>query len=525
MALQIRRGTEAQRAALTGVDVPALGELLYTTDTKKLYIGDGVSGGGQDAGYFSSVAVTGQDTLLSSGENNVLTVVAGTNITLTTNDNTNSLTINGPVNFNGGTIAQLTVGEDYAGNPTDSFVDIEGGGNRLMRMGANMSTFGDDVSPFVQIAAYRASPANNDAGPMIEFRQSTAITLDEVIADIKSVVTNIANGAESGKLVFGVVDAADVVYIDATGFVGNLTGDVTGDVTGNVYAIDTTQMVDATNKTFAGDLVGNVTGSVTGDVKGSVFADDSTVLVDGPSGVLRGEHIGTLTGVVTTTKLTISDDVISTILPGDNIILDTDGGDILARGNLFTKRIDVLLDPTIGGVGVYNSTPTNSMISLTQAHNTASTTQPIGTPSTTGGPVSGSTLSFLRARGTLLSLQAVTSSDDLGSITFAGFDGISAVTSANIVATVPSYATVATGVIEGSIKLEVADATGTLSTKLKIEAQRISVLKPFNLVSVDNTARALLVPSFGDIIYNTSANKFQGYQNTSGTTPEWVDLS
>jgi hypothetical protein len=49
MALQIRRGTEAQRAALTGVDVPALGELLYTTDTKKLYIGDGVSGGGQDA--------------------------------------------------------------------------------------------------------------------------------------------------------------------------------------------------------------------------------------------------------------------------------------------------------------------------------------------------------------------------------------------------------------------------------------------------------------------------------------------
>jgi len=124
MALQIRRGTEAQRLALSGVDVPSQGELLYTTDTKKLYIGDGVSAGGQDAGYFSSLAVAGQDAVLSSGDNNVLTVVAGTNITLTTNDNTNSLTIDGPANFNGGIIAQLTVGEEYAANPTDSFVDI-----------------------------------------------------------------------------------------------------------------------------------------------------------------------------------------------------------------------------------------------------------------------------------------------------------------------------------------------------------------------------------------------------------------
>ena len=46
MALQIRRGTEAQRAVLTGV----AGELLYTTDTKKLYVGDGVTAGGTEAG-------------------------------------------------------------------------------------------------------------------------------------------------------------------------------------------------------------------------------------------------------------------------------------------------------------------------------------------------------------------------------------------------------------------------------------------------------------------------------------------
>lgn len=42
MALQIRRGLEAQRANIT----PAVGELVFTTDQKKLYIGDGSTVGG-----------------------------------------------------------------------------------------------------------------------------------------------------------------------------------------------------------------------------------------------------------------------------------------------------------------------------------------------------------------------------------------------------------------------------------------------------------------------------------------------
>lgn len=42
MALQIRRGTAAQRTSVT----PAAGELLYTTDTKLVYVGDGTTAGG-----------------------------------------------------------------------------------------------------------------------------------------------------------------------------------------------------------------------------------------------------------------------------------------------------------------------------------------------------------------------------------------------------------------------------------------------------------------------------------------------
>ena len=42
MALQVRRGTNAERLGIT----PAEGELIFTTDTKQLYVGDGSTAGG-----------------------------------------------------------------------------------------------------------------------------------------------------------------------------------------------------------------------------------------------------------------------------------------------------------------------------------------------------------------------------------------------------------------------------------------------------------------------------------------------
>jgi len=42
MPLRIRRGTNAERQTITPLD----GELLYTTDTKNLFVGDGTTVGG-----------------------------------------------------------------------------------------------------------------------------------------------------------------------------------------------------------------------------------------------------------------------------------------------------------------------------------------------------------------------------------------------------------------------------------------------------------------------------------------------
>jgi len=50
MSLQFRRGTDGNRTSIT----PAQGEPIYTTDTKKLYVGDGTTAGGVEVGGSST---------------------------------------------------------------------------------------------------------------------------------------------------------------------------------------------------------------------------------------------------------------------------------------------------------------------------------------------------------------------------------------------------------------------------------------------------------------------------------------
>ena len=128
MALQIRRGTDTQRQALSGPNTPIAGELLYSTDNKKLYIGDGTTTGGTSIGYFGSVEVSGQNTIRSTGTNEALTIVAGANISLITDSNTGTLTIaaapqeltNGSLRLFQNNITSLNSNEDINIDPAGS---------------------------------------------------------------------------------------------------------------------------------------------------------------------------------------------------------------------------------------------------------------------------------------------------------------------------------------------------------------------------------------------------------------------
>lgn len=57
MPLRLRRGTSSDRTTIT----PVQGEPIYTTDTKKLYVGDGTTAGGTEIGGGGTLTVNTQD--------------------------------------------------------------------------------------------------------------------------------------------------------------------------------------------------------------------------------------------------------------------------------------------------------------------------------------------------------------------------------------------------------------------------------------------------------------------------------
>jgi len=139
MALQLRRGLDGTaRTAIT----PGVGEIIYTTDTKKVYIGDGTTAGGNPVSLVSSVntqtgavVLTADNIAEASGSPTNLyftteraqdavaaAFVAGnaynTNITFTYDDANNRITASVPVSssvINSGTTNSLAY---YAANGT-----------------------------------------------------------------------------------------------------------------------------------------------------------------------------------------------------------------------------------------------------------------------------------------------------------------------------------------------------------------------------------------------------------------------
>lgn len=78
MALQFRRGTEAERTA-NGF-IPLSGEPVYTTDTKKLYIGDGETVGGVATGSLNDIGDIGDVDIQAANIIEIQTVSAADNL-------------------------------------------------------------------------------------------------------------------------------------------------------------------------------------------------------------------------------------------------------------------------------------------------------------------------------------------------------------------------------------------------------------------------------------------------------------
>ncbi len=258
MPLQIRRGSTADRLATT----PLVGEIVYDTTTKAVYVGDGTTAGGLPVTAFS---------------------IADARTTT----------------------AKMFLGDSLADNSQHSGITFSLAGNRLN------ATVQQNLSNYIGLIAadqgFKGNLWADDSGVIVNSETHTVygnfvpqghiVPETNIAYDLGTSTNRFRDIYLSGSSIYlgDAVITSTGTAVDlplGTTVAGQPLGINEGDqynivVSGNVIGTDSTVLVNTANGTFHGDL------------SGSVFADDSTILVDGRDGVLRGTLIGSLTGNVT----------------------------------------------------------------------------------------------------------------------------------------------------------------------------------------------------------------------------------
>jgi hypothetical protein len=206
MALKLRRGTNAERLTIT----PEIGELIYTTDTKRLYVGDGATAGGNVVTGINDIV---DDTSPQLGGNLDLN---GNDITGTGNINiTGTITATGNINLG------------------------DGAGGDIISVGGKVS---GDLIPDATLAHDVGSTAfvwRN--GYFSSLDVAGHISADSIKADIIATDSTVAYNADTNTF---------------TGnFNGILSGTFDGDINGSIFADDSTPIVDAINKNITANNV------------------------------------------------------------------------------------------------------------------------------------------------------------------------------------------------------------------------------------------------------------------------------
>ena len=466
MALRLRRGTDAERLLIT----PQEGELLYITDTKELYAGDGTTVGG--------VRVTGEVAELTE-------LGALTDVTLGSLENNDVLAYDsntqqwGPVQMGA---PELVESGDYRFNilSDDSSVVVDHV-NSIHYGSFYGSVFSEGGDIIMDNVAGKIKTTTGEDFIDLTFQSIEGDFHGRVMGDDSTVIIDSPTGNINGSF----VTASDK-------FVGNLTGNVLGDVNGELIGNVTGNVIGDVYGTHFGSVQGNVTGRLDGDVTGSVFADDSTIVVDGITGNLFGNLTGDVTGNVT-------GDLTGSVF-GDDSTLIVDGiNNIVTAESVDTDLISVPTDTL-----TVNSRLSGRTIVKVEAEENPGI---LNLVKTSTSDISGSSAALGRIAFTR---------DDTGgaqdTALIAGSNGYIAMSVDGTGAfSDPSTFLFWTGSALGVGKNNPAEALDVNGNAL------VSGFMQFG--SLTTTDRNALTAANGMVIYNTTDNKFQGYENGS-----WVNL-
>jgi hypothetical protein len=530
MALQLRRGLNSERTGETF----AAGELVYTTDTKQLYVGDGTTTGG----ILVSNSVASSPAQLTQNLNlNGFNISGSGNITATAFVGDGSGLTNLP--NTGGSGTGVVEGQEYA-------IDIQG------------SVRGDDTTIIVDSVLGRVSADFYGDGSNI-----TNITLDQLSGvDTTGVTTDSILKYNGANWVIGTDNNSG----------GGLQAGDAFDVKGSVFGDDSSLLVDAVNGKITGPVLTTnlIVRPDSGENQVVLGALDQTVKVFNQresnsdlsafSGLLGEWQFATngsdgfksralIQGYHTGFIIAASDG--SYTYPADTLNAITNTGVALGGINP-TARLDVrgnaiiLEEIQIGSFTTTERnalTAANGMILYNETDNVFQIYENgawVNMRSSGGGaetdPIVGAINGIVKADGAGNISAAVAGTDyvqpaSLGNFTFTGSildsDDSSAITITPAVVMSSDLTVENNMVVSNTVTANKFVATGTdtpeieASTNLSLTAGNAVVItsSPLRMASFTTTARDALAAQNGDVIYNTTDNKFQGYENGS-----WVNL-
>jgi len=539
MPLQIRRGTAAERNALTSPLV--VGELLYVTDQGKIYIGDGTAIGAADiagnpgqggkgliiTGFTTEEAQDATNSLFSNGSH--------TNITFTYNDSADS--ISAAVNlssYTGNITVNGTVDADFRGSV---FAD-------------NSTLLVDAVNGTIPYAVLSGAPTllsqfTNDAGYL------TAATLggaSSFVADIKGSVF----ADDSSIMVDAVSNTITTSQLNTNRIEANGFGLSVITPSGSVILGSTSQNINSNlfiNRTeFTGTLNAGVTigqaHSFSFDTDGLNFQRGRGSL-SSPAIVQNGDSLGKITfvgynnnttpgqgGYFRSMIINVSSEFINsnTITSNLNFLSANPTGTPVVRmrlssdGRLFLGP-NLLTDPTGERVGV----------EIYQTLNPGSASQ-IGQPITIRQYFDGTdanNFTVQRYRGTRSVNNAVLSGDRIFDFSFQGCDGagVGSVATSSRIGLIAS-GTIAAGVVPGTISFDTADQTGTLRECVQIREDGIlyalfgiegditgSVFSDSSTMLIDGTSGSLMMANVNMVGQTGNAPM------TPGTVDSWLEVT
>ena len=333
MALRLRRGTDAERSLIT----PLEGELIYTTDTKKLYVGDGITVGGI-AVDTTNEGGGGLADLSNSSINDLGDVNADSTIPLD---------------------GEVLTYDSTTGDWRSTLLTF----SSLTDVDISLASDGDILTYDIETDTWIAT----NIGAAISSGTLENDLQGSIIADDSTVIVDSVTKEFTGELNGSVSDATgNTLIVDGDNVI------VVADLKSNVVALDDSIIVDYVAKTVTADLIGNVTGNIignvigniTGDIRGSFFGDDSTLLIDGIAGKIVGPMEGELTSLNSTISLLDVGRVVNTTSPILKMPAEVSLTNDTDRSVLFLSREDsgVLADTEQTGAILFEKTDTGGNV-------------------------------------------------------------------------------------------------------------------------------------------------------------------